>query len=176
MAPKLTVSTWAFFFFSFNGLQNFSAEEREDLTEQIRALRANEKLTDDQEKAFALGFMILNTMGEDFLRSLFGGDRRDQFLIDQTDAEHANESGDIAALVQSLFRGVRFQQAVVRLNEMTSIPADAQTKLKQKADKIAALDKSDQEKVFSLAYAVIDVVGVTEMEKHFKGLASQSAT
>lgn len=144
--------------------QSMSLQDQEDMANQLKQIR--DQPTGELEKAFALGFLILDFMGEEFLDEIFQ-------QIDDLDLggvrparapDDAAQAVDNADLVRSLLKDVPFDNARDRLEQAMAAlesPLDDQQKssLNNALQTIAVRSGSDQSKAFSLGFAVIDNAG-----------------
>lgn len=63
-----------------SSMQNLSASEKEHLGEELRKLNEAAELS-NQEKSYALGFIVMDLAGEDFFKKVFTDEVRRKYLL-----------------------------------------------------------------------------------------------
>ncbi|MBT6157099.1 MAG: hypothetical protein HOL01_21255 [Planctomycetaceae bacterium] len=159
----------------FSSLQNMTAAERETISDEVEAMSANKKLEDDQERAYKLGYSILNVMGDDFLNAIFDSKHRKEFLIGEDvvgDDAAVDATMDSTATVEAILKDVLFKQATKRLKDGVLVDGGldqgVRNALEQDMDDISAMNKTDQEKAYLLGFKVIDAVNIEYFRAKFK--------
>lgn len=154
--------------------QSMSLQDQEDLANQLKQIQAQP--TGAREKSFALGFLILDFMGEEFLEEIFQNiDTLDLGGVQPPSvADNAEHAVDNAELVRSLLTDMPFADAKARL-ERTTAAADSpltpeqKDMLREAIQHAEAGSASDQRKAFSLGFACIDIAGPAFVKQAFAG-------
>jgi hypothetical protein len=154
--------------------QSMSLQDQEDLANQLKQIQAQP--TGAREKSFALGFLILDFMGEEFLEEVFRHiDTLDLGGVQPPSAaENAEHAVDNAELVRSLLTDMPFADAKARLEKAivaadSPLTPDQKDMLHQALEHAEAGSASDQRKAFSLGFACIDIAGPGFIQQVFAG-------
>lgn len=168
-------------------MQNLSPQESKefeaglDLIGQVDA--------EDQEKAYALGFLILDYAGEDLFDAMLRDDSRSRLLLEPVDEPEVPADEDLAEidsasrrteLVRDCFEGVMLQQIAARVDRLIEQgPApEVLAALQALHARIAAMvgaGETSKDLVFQLGFAMFDSLGAEYLTTHFADLVSPSS-
>lgn len=150
-------------------MQNLSIKDQVGLAERLKQIKEDE--TGDQEKSYALGFVILDFMGEDYLELFIKikTSERAPEVIDQL------SEVDRVDLVKEAMREVDFEAAKHRLQELKDIGevtiGDQQFReLWNAIEEITKSSGNAQAKAHIFGFTIIEFLGDDFLKEKFKQL------
>lgn len=151
-------------------MQNLSIKDQVDLAVRLKQIKQDEE-TGDQEKSYALGFVILDFMGEDYLELFIKikTSKRVPKVIDRS------SEVDREDLVKEIMGGVDFEAAKERFWELVKngqVNLEEQ-QLKELRKNIGEIDESPataQEKANSFGFTIFEILGADFLREKFKQL------
>lgn len=137
--------------------QNLSPQEQKRLANRIREIRSQP--TANQEKSFALGFLVLDFMGEDFLAKVMEKAKELKLTVDPRLAGELEMPA--ARLVQSALEGVPFERVAAEIDAMAaathpSLEDEEMDELRDRAQTIRSGGQTDQEKCYALGDVLLE--------------------
>ncbi len=147
--------------------QSMSLQARKDMAARIREIR--DQPTRDKFKIFALGFVILDFRGEEFLKGLFKKEGSEESGMPV--AERPAVALDHPALVRSGLRDLSFAVAKERFAELVeqkrTLQPSEREELLAEIRLIEDRDIPELDKSYALGFFVLDFFGREAFEKHF---------
>ncbi len=143
--------------------QNLSLQEQKDLASKLKDI--NEGSNRDQDKVYALGFLVLNFMGEEFFETIFKADRLKDL---QAGPSEPDGELDTTSLVRSRLVSLSFQEARQRFEgdlqklaaeTIPPLTAEECEDLRENVREIAAEEVPDPEKSQDLGFMVVEIFG-----------------
>jgi hypothetical protein len=162
----------------FGSRQNLAAEQRVALFKKIRELESS--AADGEQKLLALGFEILNVMGEVYFRDLVAEVRaRGAATPDsKTPTSSTVEPGDAgrgdtspAVVVRTGLSDVPLAEATRRFHALVAADSrlglDDRQELLEELRQIAARGSNDSDQILAIGFLVFDFFGREVFEEHF---------
>jgi hypothetical protein len=146
------------------GRQNLSPEDGQELARRIGDIRRNETF-DEQEKAYALGFLILDFMGPAFLDLVFDEEfwnmRRAQLLLEEQEDTQAIQN---TLLVETHLQNVSLTDLTNRLINQ-QVADSLIDEINEQTQRLATDPTLEQSCVFALGFAAIEKLGPEAFEQ-----------
>ncbi len=148
--------------------QSLPIGERTELTEKLREIE--NRRDDAEQKVHALGFVVLDFMGEEFFRHLITQVRTREAAVEPTAAAGVRP-GSQSELVRAGLDRVAFAEAERRFHvvaaEDEALSLEERQDLLQELRQIANRDIPELDKSRAVGFLVLDFFGSQVFEKHF---------
>lgn len=156
--------------------QSLTSEEREALIRELDEIEASSEPV--EEKTHALGFALLDKVGEKLLQEIVGEVRERSTVVRQPASMVLTKPAGKSNLVRAGLTGVAFDEAVHRFQALadqdTSLAPEDRDELLAEVDQIRRRDMPEADRSFALGFLAFDFFGREAFERHFLQITARS--